>query len=135
MIFFIEIMRERTFGLRELIFGLPCITRKCHANHLVHGQSIVDPDVGYVCLWSLKNSKYPEYVVETRSGAMCASFHPDYSHVLAVGLRDGTLAVYNVSLSTREPQFTTHSYKTRHMASVRQVYTGRPFAPNTQHSR
>jgi len=55
------------------------------------------PDIGYVCLWVLKNSSYPDFVAQTQSGAMCLSYHHDLGYLLAVGLRDGILAVYNVS--------------------------------------
>jgi len=78
-------------------------------------------DVGYVALWSLKNSSYPEYVSRTHCGALCLSFNRDHGYVLAVGLRDGSLAVYNVSLMTHEPQYTTDAVKTKHTACVRQV--------------
>ncbi|XP_001950034.2 dynein intermediate chain 2, ciliary-like [Acyrthosiphon pisum] len=79
------------------------------------------PDIGYVCLWVLKNSSYPDYVAHTQSGAMCLSFHHDFGYLLAVGLRDGNLAVYNVSLLKNEPQYSTHSAGTKIMASVMQV--------------
>ncbi|XP_060855178.1 dynein intermediate chain 2, ciliary-like [Metopolophium dirhodum] len=79
------------------------------------------PDIGYVCLWVLKNSSYPDYVAHTQSGAMCLSFHHDFGYLLAVGLRDGNLAVYNVSLLKNEPQYSTHSAGTKLMASVMQV--------------
>jgi len=80
------------------------------------------PDIGYVCLWVLKNSSYPDYVAHTQSGAMCLSFHHDFGYLLAVGLRDGNLAVYNVSLLKNEPQYSTNSAGTKLMASVMQVY-------------
>jgi len=80
-----------------------------------------DPDIGHVCLWVLKNSSYPDYVAHTESGAMCLGFHHEFSYILAVGLRDGNLAVYNVSLLGNDPQYSTHSTGTKHMASVMQV--------------
>lgn len=82
-----------------------------------------DPDIGHVCLWVLKNSSYPDYVTHTQSGAICLSFHHDFGYILAVGLRDGNLAVYNVSLLKNEPEYSTYSAGTKHMASVMQVST------------
>lgn len=77
-------------------------------------------DVGYVCLWSLKNSSYPQVVNETHSGATCLSFHRNHSHVYAIGLRDGSLAVYNMSVLTDEPQYIT-DFNAKHKGCVRQV--------------
>ncbi|XP_027845899.2 LOW QUALITY PROTEIN: dynein intermediate chain 2, ciliary-like [Aphis gossypii] len=80
-----------------------------------------NPDIGNVCLWVLKNSSYPDYVAHTQSGAMCLSFHPDFGNILAVGLRDGNLGVYNVSLLKNEPEYSTSLSGTKLMSSVTQV--------------
>ncbi|XP_026821468.1 dynein intermediate chain 1, axonemal-like [Rhopalosiphum maidis] len=80
-----------------------------------------NPDIGNVCLWALKNPSYPDYVAHTQSGAMCLSFHQDYGNILAVGLRDGNVAVYNVSLLKNEPEYSTNLTRTKLMASVMQV--------------
>lgn len=77
-------------------------------------------DVGYVCLWSLKNSSYPQVVNQTHSGATCLSFHRNHSHVYVIGLRDGSLAVYNMSLLIDEPQYIT-DLSAKHIGCVRQV--------------
>lgn len=80
-----------------------------------------NPDVGHVCLWSLKNSSYPEYAAQTHCGAMCTCFHPNYGYLLAVGLRDGSLGVYNISLQTNQPQYKVDQIEDKHTAPVRQV--------------
>lgn len=77
--------------------------------------------MGYVCLWSLKNPSYPEYINQTHCGAMCLDFHRKHGFLLAVGFHDGHLAVYNVSLPTKEAQYMTDAVNTKHMACVRQV--------------
>ena len=51
---------------------------------------------GYVCLYSLKNPTYPEWVCQTRSGVMCVDLHPRQAHMVVVGLYDGNVAVYNL---------------------------------------
>ncbi|VVC43937.1 Six-bladed beta-propeller, TolB-like,WD40-repeat-containing domain,WD40 repeat [Cinara cedri] len=86
-----------------------------------HRPFIETPDLGYVCLWSLKNTSFPEYVTQTHSAAICVSFHIEHTNILAVGLRDGSVAVYNVKLQTTEPQYKSTSDETKHMACVRQV--------------
>ncbi|XP_050420247.1 dynein axonemal intermediate chain 1-like [Adelges cooleyi] len=79
------------------------------------------PDIGYLCLWSLKNPSYPEYINQTHCGAMCLDFHRQHGFLIAVGFHDGHLAVYNVSLPTKEPQYMTDSVNSKHKGCVRQV--------------
>lgn len=78
-------------------------------------------DVGFVCLWSFKNTSYPQVVNQTASGAICLSFHHNHGHIYAVGLRDGSLAVYNMSLLIDEPQYKTDFSNEKHISCVRQV--------------
>ena len=46
------------------------------------------PSVGYVCLFSLKNPSYPEYVCEAAAGVISLDIHPDHSNMVVVGLYD-----------------------------------------------
>ena len=40
---------------------------------------------GLICLYSLKNTTYPEYSFSTESGVMCLDFHPNSPALIAVG--------------------------------------------------
>lgn len=82
-------------------------------------------DVGYVCLWLLKNSSYPDFVTETECGAICLNFHQEHAYNLVVGFRDGGLAVYNISIMSHKPTYKTDLAQTRHMDCVRQVTSKR----------
>ena len=61
------------------------------------------PSVGYLCLFSLKNPSYPEYVCKASSGVMCHDVHPNYAHIVVVGLYDGNVAVYNLKSESSPP--------------------------------
>ena len=50
----------------------------------------------YVCVFSLKNPSFPEYLCAANSGVMCVDIHSKHPHMLAAGLADGTVAVYNM---------------------------------------
>ena len=52
--------------------------------------------MGYVCLYSLKNPSYPEFLCSTQAGVMCLDLHPDYPNMLAIGLYDGNVAVSKI---------------------------------------
>ena len=53
-------------------------------------------NIGYVCLYSLKNPSYPEWLCQTNSGVMCVDMHPRHPHMLVCGLHDGNVSVYNL---------------------------------------
>ena len=52
--------------------------------------------MGLVCLYSIKNTNHPEYAFNTESGVMSLDFHPQSPALLAVGLYDGTVLVYDI---------------------------------------
>ena len=54
-----------------------------------------------MCVYSLKNPSYPEYLCKAHCGVMCVDIHPKHPHMLAVGLADGSVAVFN--LQVRRP--------------------------------
>lgn len=59
--------------------------------------------VGLVCLYSIKNTSHPEYAFNTESGVMALDFHPKSPALLAVGLYDGSVLVYDIRNKHRRP--------------------------------
>ena len=57
----------------------------------------------YVCVFSLKNPSFPEYLCAANSGVMCVDIHSKHPHMLAAGLADGTVAVYNMQENKKDP--------------------------------
>ena len=53
---------------------------------------------GAICVFTLKNPSHPEYYFETPSDTMCLEFHPQYPALLAVGLYNGTVMVYDIRI-------------------------------------
>nr|XP_046264360.1 dynein axonemal intermediate chain 4 isoform X2 [Scatophagus argus] len=51
---------------------------------------------GLVCCWSLKNPTWPERVIHCDSAVTSLDFSSTNPSQLAVGMKDGTIAVYNV---------------------------------------
>ena len=52
---------------------------------------------GCVCIFSLKNPSYPEYLCQAQSGVICVDIHSDHPHMLAVGLADGNVRILSFS--------------------------------------
>ena len=45
------------------------------------------PALGFVCLYSLKNPGYPEWVCRLGCGVMCVDLHPTHPHMVVCGLQ------------------------------------------------
>jgi len=90
----------------------------------------VNQHAGMICCFTLKNTSFPEYVIETDSGVMSLDFHPTHSSLLCVGLYDGTVCVYDIKNlgvdgAAAKPIFICTDPKAKHTDPVWQVYWSR----------
>ena len=92
-----------------------------------------------VCVFSLKNPSYPEFLCHAPCGVMCLDFHPEvrlylcvyehnrnnvtsqHPHMLVVGLYDGNIAVYNLQKNTGTPSYQSDAKNGKHRDIVWQV--------------
>ncbi|TRY54611.1 hypothetical protein DNTS_001597, partial [Danionella cerebrum] len=58
---------------------------------------------GLVCCWSLKNPTWPDRIFRCPSGVTALDFSARYANQLAVGMHDGTIAIYNVHTAEQTP--------------------------------
>ena len=80
---------------------------------------------GMVCVYSLKNPSYPDYVYLTESGVMCVDFNFTVSpSMLCCGLYDGSIVVFD--LGKRDPKYGTYS---REPVIVSSLETGQHLDP------
>lgn len=79
---------------------------------------------GLICCYSLKNPSHPEYTFTTESGVMALDFHPQHSSLLAVGLYDGTVLVFDVRNKVNRPIFSSSVKTGKHTDPVWQVRAG-----------
>nr|XP_050849743.1 dynein intermediate chain 2, ciliary isoform X3 [Vespula vulgaris] len=83
---------------------------------------------GSVCLFSLKNPSYPEWICQTESPVMCLDFSVQHPHLLVIGVKDGSVAVYNIMLPPTEPQYKSNDVTQKHGGIVWEIR----WAPDTQ---
>ncbi|KAJ8933169.1 hypothetical protein NQ314_014176, partial [Rhamnusium bicolor] len=76
---------------------------------------------GAVCLFTLKNPSYPDYICMTPSGVMCVDTHPKYPYMVVVGLYDGSILVYNVQATCKEPAYRSNNVTNKHRGIVWEV--------------
>ena len=79
------------------------------------------PVTGEVCIFSLKNPSYPEYICEAACGVMCVDFNPYHPHMLAAGLHDGNIVIYNLQKDKKMPLYMSDSSNGKHSDIVWQV--------------
>ena len=76
---------------------------------------------GLICCYSLKNPSNPEFTFTTESGVMCLDFHPQHSSLLAAGLYDGSVVVFDVRDKVNRPMFQSTAKTGKHTEPVWQV--------------
>jgi len=54
------------------------------------------PQGGLIAFWSLKNPNYPAKVFHTTSSVTALDFSTEHPHLLAAGMYDGSVAIYDV---------------------------------------
>eukprot|EP01012_Entosiphon_sulcatum_P014556 TRINITY_DN1957_c0_g1_i1.p1 TRINITY_DN1957_c0_g1~~TRINITY_DN1957_c0_g1_i1.p1 ORF type:complete len:635 (-),score=184.08 TRINITY_DN1957_c0_g1_i1:35-1939(-) len=84
---------------------------------------------GVVHCFTLKNPSYPEYTFTTESGVMCVDFHPQHGSLLACGLYDGTVLVFDVRQKSNKPIYQSTVKTGKHTDPVWQVYWQKEEAP------
>lgn len=82
----------------------------------------VKQGTGMICVYTLKNTTFPEYVFETESGVMSVDFNPNHPALLCAGMYDGSVAVYDLRKSETTPIFASDSPASKHTDPVWQVY-------------
>lgn len=58
---------------------------------------------GRILFWSLKNPSFPDKIITTTSGVTCIAFSKSNPNLLAAGLYDGTVAIYDVRKPENAP--------------------------------
>merc|ERR1712182_146630 len=69
----------------------------------------------------LKNTRYPEYVFNTDAGVCCLDWHPLHPALLAVGLYDGQVVVFDVRTRTKKPIYASTVRTNKHTDTVWEV--------------
>uniref|UniRef100_A0A3B4EHK2 Dynein axonemal intermediate chain 4 n=1 Tax=Pygocentrus nattereri TaxID=42514 RepID=A0A3B4EHK2_PYGNA len=76
---------------------------------------------GLVCCWSLKNPTWPERIFFCESGVTSLDFSASNANQLAVGMHDGSIAIYNVQSREKTPVIDSSDCAHKHTGPVWQV--------------
>ncbi|CAL8348137.1 unnamed protein product [Gadus morhua 'NCC'] len=107
----------------ELLWGFSCDlttghevscmawNKKCQDLLAVGYSHSKDSKEGLVCCWSLKNITWPECVFRCQSSVTALDFSASRPNLLAVGLQDGCIALYNLSSPEKSPGTSENVHK------------------------
>ena len=76
---------------------------------------------GIICLFSLKNPSYPEYICLAHCGISAIDIHPTHPHMLVAGLMDGNVAVYDLQKRSQSHSYLSSAKQGKHQEVVWQV--------------
>ncbi|XP_074640566.1 dynein axonemal intermediate chain 4-like [Tubulanus polymorphus] len=76
---------------------------------------------GLVCCWSLKNPEFPERIYTCSAGVTAMDFSATNPNLLAVGLYDGRLEIFNVRSTKDEPILDSFESEGKHINPVWQL--------------
>ncbi|XP_022059983.1 dynein axonemal intermediate chain 4 isoform X2 [Acanthochromis polyacanthus] len=80
-----------------------------------------DQEPGLVCCWSIKNPTWPERFIRCDSAVTCLDFSVNSPGQLAVGMHDGTIAIYNVHSRDKSRVISSHECPKKHLGPVCQL--------------
>lgn len=76
---------------------------------------------GLACCWSIKNPEFPERFYHLDSGVTAVDFSAAHPNLLAVGMYDGAIAIYNVRSRSNTPALDSFESQGKHSSPVWQV--------------
>ena len=76
---------------------------------------------GAICVFSLKNPSYPEFVCYAPCGVVSVDINPAHPHMMLVGLANGNVAVYNLQKKDQKPSYMSTARNGKHRDIVWQV--------------
>ena len=84
--------------------------------------SASEKEGGYVMFWSIRNPSHPEKIIKTVSGVTAIDFSTAHPNMLAVGLYDGTVSIYDTrNAEFQVPVLDSSQLATKHMDPVWEV--------------
>ncbi|XP_073791281.1 dynein axonemal intermediate chain 1 isoform X2 [Danio rerio] len=78
-------------------------------------------ECGMLLFYTWRNNNHPEFLFNTDSGVMCVDIHEQKSHLVAVGLFNGNVCVYNLMAKGDQPIYNSMASSGKHSGTVWQV--------------
>mmetsp|Transcript_114987 Transcript_114987/g.199397 ORF Transcript_114987/g.199397 Transcript_114987/m.199397 type:complete len:850 (-) Transcript_114987:113-2662(-) len=81
-----------------------------------YGETTPVPNItgGLVLFWSLKNPTYPERVIRTRTGVTALHFSQAHPNMVAAGMHDGAVMIWDLRRDTDQPVLKSGSSVSTH---------------------
>ncbi len=80
--------------------------------------SFGNTSAGLVLFWTLKNPSFPQRVIHTSRSVVSLDFSTEYPHLLAAGLYDGSVCVYDIRQQGTKPDLQSQNSTGQHSEPV-----------------
>merc|ERR1711971_90263 len=87
----------------------------------VHNAVVESNSDGLILFWSFRNTSFYEKIIKTSSGVTAIDFSLSKPTVMAAGMKDGRIAIFDTSKSQNMPLLDSAFVQGRHMTPVWQV--------------
>ncbi|XP_067632457.1 dynein intermediate chain 2, ciliary isoform X2 [Eurosta solidaginis] len=114
--------RIRKLSITDLLFNPKYydLFAVCYGSHEFMKQS----NEGAICFFTVKNPSFPDYIISTESGVMCCDIHPSYPFLVAIGMYDGSVAVYNLRENYEQPLYLSVGVHNKHAECAWEIKWG-----------
>uniref|UniRef100_W8AIE2 Dynein intermediate chain 2, ciliary n=2 Tax=Ceratitis capitata TaxID=7213 RepID=W8AIE2_CERCA len=114
--------RIRKLSVTDLLFNPMYydLFAVCYGSH----EFMKQPNEGAICFFTVKNPSYPDYIISTESGVMCCDIHPTYPFLVAIGMYDGSVAVYNLREDFEKPLYLSVGVHNKHSECAWEIKWG-----------
>ncbi|XP_036332518.1 dynein intermediate chain 2, ciliary [Rhagoletis pomonella] len=114
--------RIRKLSITDLLFNPKYydLFAVCYGSH----EFMKQPNEGAICFFTVKNPSYPDYIISTESGVMCCDIHPTYPFLVAIGMYDGSVAVYNLRENYEKPLYLSVGVHNKHAECAWEIKWG-----------
>ena len=100
-------------GYGNVSFAVKAGRYSCKPPHQAEGSTL-----GYLAIWSLHSPDWPLYWTELPAGVTSLDWSARVPSVLAVGLYDGSVRVYDVKSKSKEPMLVANHDNGQHTDPV-----------------
>ncbi|XP_030063051.1 dynein axonemal intermediate chain 4 isoform X2 [Microcaecilia unicolor] len=108
----------------DRLWSFACELTKGHNDLLAVGYGqfeFAEQKEGLACCWSLKNTMWPERIFHCESGVTALDFSAANPNLLAVGMYNGVVAIYNVQNNSDTPVLDCSDSVGKHTSPVWQL--------------
>lgn len=128
-----EELQNKEDGSRQ---SVTCLTQPGDLLCAGYGSTVFgNKNEGQIRLWTLKNMYHPERTYNLSKGVTSVNFSTIHPYLLAAGLYDGAVCIYDIRSSEDKPVLRSNMGAAKHSSAVWEVIWGKSEVSHTSHEQ